>query len=894
MRGRAAALLTWLLLLAPSALAQAPGPLLWYEPLEPGPDPRRFVDHGGARNTGDLLGFEGPGDGVLNQTPGDVARLRFDGPRDVLLASALQVAPSVVSVSFWLNTTQPGGGIAAFRSSDNATYDLQAYMSDDGRVHFGIASRVLATVASSNVSVADGRWHHVVGIANATDKGLVELYVDGRLADRSGGAPLAPFRGRWGFGDGAFDATWPAAPASPAYRGDLGPMRVYARALDAGDVASLHKQGPTRVPADAFTATLAPSRVPLGTTSTVTATVRALGGAPLAGMAVRLCGGSLGGDGACTAPVATDAAGKASLSVFPTSTGDLTLLVNGEARGTVTAYAGLVVTLTPPDPRAGEVVAGTVASVGATLGEPGASVHVARDGAALPGLSRTTGPNGHFELGGLEEGAYVVTASKAGFDDATANLVVRPAPPPPPAASFTLARLVAPATAPPGEPFSVRADVRNVGAAEGVAEVLFLVDGLVRDARAVAVAPGDARTVEFAFRPPRTADHQVAVKLAGGATLAGTVRVEVPAVRLDVDGAPDGDRALLHVRATDGPPGSEAYVVDERGRRAPLGPTPLDVAWPGPPGSGRYRIEVWGPGDDGQTSLLAHETVLVRVPLAQPWQRAAALLVAVGLVAVARIPRLKGLDLWTFLRDRLLDYAAARWQEKTQRLLAWSLRLWAAALVAALLMGSLAALAEPGPFVEALKVVGAATVVLMAATIAADIAMGNAARATPGYHVWTVGTLTLLLTTLLVRIPFGYTGYYKAEQEPTPSAQGRAALAGLGVMAALAAAFLLAAHAWSFAMWEAGIPLALGALAAAAFPFHGTPGRAVWTWSKPVGAVAIPLALAAFFLFEGDAASDAALWALGGLGALTFVACLLVEVVVAKPEEDAEGGSAGA
>lgn len=889
MRRAPAAALAFLALLAPSALAQAPPLLLAYEPVEPGPLAGRFEDRSGAGNAGLMAGFSGVGDGVLNETPGDVARLRLDGPADALRASLTQRATANVSVSVWFNATPPGGVLAAFRATDG-TFDRQLYLGDDGVLRFGAAFPRSVLAASSGVPVADGRWHHAVGVARVTPNqtAALDLYVDGKLVANVGTPPSELRDGSWSFGEGNLSG-WPGAPTRSAFVGDLGPMRVYRGALAAADVAALHAEGAPRVVARA---TVAPDLIPLGQPSLLVVTVRSPTGARLADVGVRFCGSPLGGDEAnpnCTGTVRTDADGVASVSVQPLATGTLALFANDtRTRATVTVGAALALAFTPAEPQAGDDVTGIVTRAGAAAGEPGVNVRVTFNGSAVPGFPRVTGSDGAFRLPDVQPGVYAVTASKVGFPDAARTLVVPPSVIPPTPA-FDLSNLVVAPTATAGRPLTIAADVRNVGEAPGNATAQLVVDGVVRDQLDVVLAPGAAETVAFDHTATQAGPLRVTVRVPGWAELPGTVvRVDpeaAPLVALFVDDRVEDGRAVLRIRAVGGPPGARVVVVDEAGNEADAGPTGADLTWLGGPSSGTYRVEVRGPGADGASTVLDHETVLVTIAPATAAQLVLSLATLGGIVLLRGLAGPAWSRLRAWLPEGLKAWLEAKWHEWTEGIAKLPLPTWVALLLAAAFMAGLVVLAENDPYLDALAALGLAAGVFALVTGLADLAVGAASRTKPVYRVWAVGTLTLAVCASVVRLPFGYTGYVEHRQEnPSAATLGRAALASLGAMAALAVAFAMAAPLVGTRASEAGTMAAVGALAVSAIPLQGFPGKAILGWSVPLAVLAAALGVGTFLAFDLGVLPHGVLLGVGVVGVLAFGACLMAGAL-ADPRE---------
>jgi PKD repeat protein len=164
-----------------------------------------------------------------------------------------------LSVEAWFRTTSTSGGRLvgfgnnAVSNSGSTTHDRMLYVSNNGRVFFGVrtrpegtgatSTRVRRTVASP-AGLNDGQWRHVVG--TLSPEGM-KLYVDGELvssrADTNSGHG---YYGYWRVGaDTITGGTggWTAAPSSTRLDGDIDEVAIYHRALTPQQVANHHALG---------------------------------------------------------------------------------------------------------------------------------------------------------------------------------------------------------------------------------------------------------------------------------------------------------------------------------------------------------------------------------------------------------------------------------------------------------------------------------------------------------------------------------------------------------------------------------------------------------------------------------------------------------------------------
>ena len=169
--------------------------------------------------------FQGTGDRI------DLPHRVLDGLRDV-------------SISLWLKTAKSGTQSilsGANRSNDNEHLlylptEQQFILFSHGR-----AGQLQFECAVDVEPIADGRWHHIVWVRNATE-GYSDLYLDGAgqtgicghleyrdLSVEEGGLILGQDQDRLG---GGFDS-------SQAFQGSLDDLWIYDRALTASEVQAL-------------------------------------------------------------------------------------------------------------------------------------------------------------------------------------------------------------------------------------------------------------------------------------------------------------------------------------------------------------------------------------------------------------------------------------------------------------------------------------------------------------------------------------------------------------------------------------------------------------------------------------------------------------------------------
>ncbi len=138
--------------------------------------------------------------GVAGAIVGDAdAASGFSGSATVPAVSAIsQPGPQTFSVEAWFRTTSTSGGkIVGFGDSatgNSNNYDRQLYLTNDGKLVFGVYSGGVQTVSGSR-SYNDGAWHQAVATLGASGE---TLYVDGKkVGTRADVTAAQPFSGYW-------------------------------------------------------------------------------------------------------------------------------------------------------------------------------------------------------------------------------------------------------------------------------------------------------------------------------------------------------------------------------------------------------------------------------------------------------------------------------------------------------------------------------------------------------------------------------------------------------------------------------------------------------------------------------------------------------------------------
>ncbi|WP_108718056.1 S-layer family protein [Miniimonas sp. S16] len=161
----------------------------------------------------------------------------FSGSGDGLaVANEATSGSNVFSAEAWIRTTSTSGGkILGFggsNSGNSGSYDRHVYMTNDGRIIFGVYPNEVRTVGSST-SYNDGQWHHVVATLGPNGQ---TLYVDGkRVGQRSDTTTAQSYTGYWRIG-GDNIGGWPDQPSSFYFNGDIDDVAIYPSVLTTAQV----------------------------------------------------------------------------------------------------------------------------------------------------------------------------------------------------------------------------------------------------------------------------------------------------------------------------------------------------------------------------------------------------------------------------------------------------------------------------------------------------------------------------------------------------------------------------------------------------------------------------------------------------------------------------------
>jgi hypothetical protein len=182
----------------------------------------------------------------------------LNGNGGYITSSILYSGPSEFTIGVWFRTASTtraskliGFGNSQYQNSISGTttfetsYDRHLWMGADNRVYFGIYPNQVVSINSSS-TYTDNVWHYAVGTFSGSQSAM-RLYVDGALIGSNTQFNFAqPYSGYWKIGAGSLGG-WPStSPGANYFLGDIGPAKVYSRALTAAEVLQNYNVDATR------------------------------------------------------------------------------------------------------------------------------------------------------------------------------------------------------------------------------------------------------------------------------------------------------------------------------------------------------------------------------------------------------------------------------------------------------------------------------------------------------------------------------------------------------------------------------------------------------------------------------------------------------------------------
>ena len=220
---------------------------------------------GGTDGTTDVIGLNNgvKGTGVTNATTGAIGSgtgYSFNGnsTSGSIGGSIKPISPDGWSAEVWFKTTSlTGGKLFGYGSSQSgfsATYDRHLYMSNDGRLNFGIFQNNSRKVITSSGTYRNGAWHHAVVTSSPAG---TALFVDGaQVASDTTAIKAQAYFGNWRVGGDTLN-NWPNRGTNDFFIGDLDEFAAYSYPLTGAQVQNHYQLGTgATAPAASFTSTV--------------------------------------------------------------------------------------------------------------------------------------------------------------------------------------------------------------------------------------------------------------------------------------------------------------------------------------------------------------------------------------------------------------------------------------------------------------------------------------------------------------------------------------------------------------------------------------------------------------------------------------------------------------
>jgi signal peptidase I len=163
----------------------------------------------------------------------------FNGTTGYMWTTQAMTNPQTFSVQTWFRTsTTVGGKLIGFgngtNGADSSQYDRQVYMTNAGKLVFGIYDGSYVAVTSP-LSYNDNRWHLVAATFSPTSG--MRLYVDSALIGSATAGAAENYTGYWRIGYDVIHAAWPGAPQTGWFAGSMANVSIYTTVLSATQVA---------------------------------------------------------------------------------------------------------------------------------------------------------------------------------------------------------------------------------------------------------------------------------------------------------------------------------------------------------------------------------------------------------------------------------------------------------------------------------------------------------------------------------------------------------------------------------------------------------------------------------------------------------------------------------
>jgi hypothetical protein len=168
--------------------------------------------------------------------------MKFEATANHMYTNIKYNDPDSLTIALWFKTTTVHGGKLIGLADErfktlSSNYDRHLYMSNDGKIHFGVYSGG-AKVLTSDSSYNDDQWHFAVGVLS--NNGM-KLYMDGEL-DEENSSPTGgqAYEGYWKLAYGNLSG-WPDKPDSNYFEGRLDDVRIFRREVKAEEIRFMYQ-----------------------------------------------------------------------------------------------------------------------------------------------------------------------------------------------------------------------------------------------------------------------------------------------------------------------------------------------------------------------------------------------------------------------------------------------------------------------------------------------------------------------------------------------------------------------------------------------------------------------------------------------------------------------------
>jgi len=168
----------------------------------------------------------------------------LNGSTGYITTPTQRTAPDVFTVQTWFKTTTKSGGriigFGSARTGASTSFDRHVYMTNAGKLVFGVQTSSARNTVISADAYNDGSWHLVT--ASLSTAGM-RLYVDDALvANRAATTTGLSYTGYWRVGYDSL-SSWASAPTSAFFGGTVKGVAVYPTALSVQTVAAIYATG---------------------------------------------------------------------------------------------------------------------------------------------------------------------------------------------------------------------------------------------------------------------------------------------------------------------------------------------------------------------------------------------------------------------------------------------------------------------------------------------------------------------------------------------------------------------------------------------------------------------------------------------------------------------------